>query len=369
MRSKLLQRGQPVRNGDHRAPVHQPVERRLDRPLALAVQRAGRLIQQQDRRVLQQRARDRQALALAARQLDAAIADDGGEAFRHRLDEVAAVRHLGRRQHLRLGRLGPRVADVLQHRAVEQADVLRHDRHGLAQAVLGHVANVLAVDQDAAALRRRRSAAAAPARWTCRRRKSPPARRAGPARSSRSKSRSTGGAVRVGEAHMLEVDPARGRGAAASRRAGPAARAAPAARRSLPPAARRAASGRPAPPPGRACCAGCRWPSAVTSTMSPTEARPCCHSRIAQRDHARRSASRSAPRGSAAAFPDRAGCAGGRAISSAIVAPMRRCSRKRRAERAHHAHIADHVHQLAVHPGGACRHSRDAAACRAAPAR
>ena len=46
-----------------------------------------------------------------------------------------------------------------------------------------------------------------------------PARRAGPARSSGRSRRSTGGAARIGEAHMLERDPA---GAAARSRAHPA---------------------------------------------------------------------------------------------------------------------------------------------------
>ena len=44
---------------------------------------------------------------------------------------------------------GRGVADVLDQRAVEQRDVLRHDRDGLAQALLRDLGDVLAVDQDA----------------------------------------------------------------------------------------------------------------------------------------------------------------------------------------------------------------------------
>ena len=47
----------------------------LDRELDLAVERRGRLVEDQDRRVLEDHARDRDALALAARELDAALAD------------------------------------------------------------------------------------------------------------------------------------------------------------------------------------------------------------------------------------------------------------------------------------------------------
>ena len=51
-----------------------------------------------------------------------------------------------------IGRIRPAVADVLHDRAVEQRDVLRHDRDRLAQAVLRDARDVLAVDQDAPAL-------------------------------------------------------------------------------------------------------------------------------------------------------------------------------------------------------------------------
>ena len=51
------------------------VERRLDRFLGAAVERAGRLVEDQDRRVLEQGAGDRDALLLAARQLEPALAD------------------------------------------------------------------------------------------------------------------------------------------------------------------------------------------------------------------------------------------------------------------------------------------------------
>ena len=46
---------------------------------------------------------------------------------------------------------GPAVGDVGGHRVVEQDRVLRHDADGPAQAELGHVAHVLAVDADGAA--------------------------------------------------------------------------------------------------------------------------------------------------------------------------------------------------------------------------
>ena len=63
--------------GDHDggAPAHQRLERSLHRALALGVERRGRLVEQQDGRVLEDGARDGQALALPAGELGAVLAD------------------------------------------------------------------------------------------------------------------------------------------------------------------------------------------------------------------------------------------------------------------------------------------------------
>ena len=63
--------------GDHerRAADHQPVERVEDDRFGLRVDRRGRLVEDQDRRVLEERARDRDPLPLAAGQLRAALAE------------------------------------------------------------------------------------------------------------------------------------------------------------------------------------------------------------------------------------------------------------------------------------------------------
>ena len=56
-------------------PRSSALQRLLHQALALGVERAGRLVEQQDRPVGEQRARDRQALALAAGELHAALAE------------------------------------------------------------------------------------------------------------------------------------------------------------------------------------------------------------------------------------------------------------------------------------------------------
>ena len=128
--------GQAMRDRQHGAAAHQAAERLADELLGCAVERGGRLVEQQQRRVLEERARDGDALALSARQPHAAIADDRVEAFGQLGDELAAMGRVRRLPDLVVARLGPGVADVLDQRAVEQRDVLRHDGDGLAQALL-----------------------------------------------------------------------------------------------------------------------------------------------------------------------------------------------------------------------------------------
>jgi hypothetical protein len=67
---------QPVRDGDRRAPSYDLRDRLADLRLGPRVQRAGRLVEYEDRRVAQQRARDREALTLATAHAHAALAED-----------------------------------------------------------------------------------------------------------------------------------------------------------------------------------------------------------------------------------------------------------------------------------------------------
>ena len=70
---------------------HQPVERVLHQPLAFRVERGGRFVEQQQRRVAQQRAGDGDALALAARQPRAAFAHEGVEPVGKRAQEFLGI--------------------------------------------------------------------------------------------------------------------------------------------------------------------------------------------------------------------------------------------------------------------------------------
>ena len=76
------ERRPPVRDQDRRARAGDPPQRRVDLLLDAGVDRRGRVVEQQDPRIGEQRARERDALALTAREREALLADDGVVALR-----------------------------------------------------------------------------------------------------------------------------------------------------------------------------------------------------------------------------------------------------------------------------------------------
>ena len=144
---------QAVGDDEGGAARHQRLERLLDARLRRRVERAGRLVEDQDRRVLEQRAGDGQALALAARQGRAALADQGVVALRLAHDEVVRLGERGRLLDLGLRRIGPADPQVVADGAVEQRRILEHHADVAAKRFELDVAMVEAVDADRARLR------------------------------------------------------------------------------------------------------------------------------------------------------------------------------------------------------------------------
>ena len=134
------------------------------------IEHRGGFVQHQDRRVLQQGAGQRDALALAAGEPDALVADHGVIALRQAADEIVRLRGARRGgDRLRVG-IDAAVGDVVTHGAVEQQHVLLHHADARAQALQRDAGDVDAVDADAA-VRRAPSGASAGARaCSCRRR-------------------------------------------------------------------------------------------------------------------------------------------------------------------------------------------------------
>ncbi len=143
-------------DGEHGLAFHQAVEALLDRGLDLRVQRACGLVEDQDRRVLQQDTGNGNALALSAGQLDATFPHMGVIApvalqILQIGDETMGFRFLRCGDDLFPRGIGTAIGNVLRDRAMQQGRVLRDHADGGPQAVLLHGGNVLPVDQDATA--------------------------------------------------------------------------------------------------------------------------------------------------------------------------------------------------------------------------
>src|SRR6266508_4660564 len=144
---------EPVRDDENRPSLGDLFHVLLDDALALIVEGARRLVEDQNARVGDEGAGNGDALALAARESRAALADDGVVAFGQLEDEVVRSRESRRRDDAlhRHGGIGE--GDVFAHRAVEQHVLLQDHTDLAAQPCrVGH-GEIHAVDQDAPALR------------------------------------------------------------------------------------------------------------------------------------------------------------------------------------------------------------------------
>ena len=160
-------RRQPVADDERRARVHQPAQRALDLGLGGGVDARCRVVEDQDARVLEQRARDRDALALPAGQRQPALADERvvavGQARDERVDACLARRLLD----LVVARLGPRVGDVVAQRRGEQERVVGDQADLAAQRSEVDVAHVGAVDDERCRRSGRTGAGSATPASTC----------------------------------------------------------------------------------------------------------------------------------------------------------------------------------------------------------
>ena len=111
------------------APDHERFEGGLNGPLRLGIEGAGRLIENEDGRVAQDRPGNGNALTLSARQRITPFSDHRIVAQRLFADEAIGMSGPGRSLDLGVG--GPRTphADVGPDRVVEEHRILTHHRH------------------------------------------------------------------------------------------------------------------------------------------------------------------------------------------------------------------------------------------------
>ena len=126
------------------------VQTGLQRLLGTRVDIRRGLVENQDARVGEQHARERDELALARGQGRAALLHHGVVAVGQFHDEFVRMHGLGRGHDLLVGGVQFAVADVLTHVAGEDERVLQHDAHLPAQAFQRDGTHVVAVDRHRA---------------------------------------------------------------------------------------------------------------------------------------------------------------------------------------------------------------------------
>ena len=144
--------GQLVGNHDQRAPAAQPRQRLGDGGLVFGIQRGRGLIDQQNGRILDERTRDGDALALAARQARPALAHRRVQALRQALDDFGHAGLARGFHHLGIAGLRAAHADVVGNGALEKVAVLEDLADLPGQPLARDLAHVDAAHQNAALL-------------------------------------------------------------------------------------------------------------------------------------------------------------------------------------------------------------------------
>ena len=122
-----------VGDGDDRAILPDALERAVEGRLGRRVERARRLVEQEQLGVAHQRPGDAHALALAAREPPPALAHERLVALGERQDPLVDLRGLRGGFDFGVGGIEAAVADVLADREVEEEAVLQHHAHLRAQ--------------------------------------------------------------------------------------------------------------------------------------------------------------------------------------------------------------------------------------------
>ena len=120
-------RRKPVRDDERGPSLHQIRKALLDHLLRFRVEAGRCFVENQNARLGQNGARNRDALPLAARELHAAFADDRVVFVGERFGELIDARDAAGAHEFFLAGIGPRERDVLADRPVEQKRFLQHN--------------------------------------------------------------------------------------------------------------------------------------------------------------------------------------------------------------------------------------------------
>src|SRR5207237_4511980 len=135
-RIRIHQRGEAVRDNNQGAALRDAQQVGVDDRLAVRIERARRLIEDQDARITDQRAGDRETLPLAARQVCRALLDKGLIAARQALDELLGAGKPRRLHDFLETRIGLGGGNRLTDRAAEQKVLLQSDNEAGAEMIV-----------------------------------------------------------------------------------------------------------------------------------------------------------------------------------------------------------------------------------------
>src|SRR5262245_36510264 len=144
----MFQRTRPVRNDEGRSAAHQSFHGLHNPAFGFHIHRAGRLIEDENGSILEKRAGQRDALALAAGQSHASLAHKRLVAFRQAGDEIVNVGGSGGSDDVPLAGARPGVGDVLRNAGGKQNRLLQNDGELIAQIRQGVVAQIHAIEQN-----------------------------------------------------------------------------------------------------------------------------------------------------------------------------------------------------------------------------
>ena len=120
---------QPVCDDQRGAPLHEGIQRVLHAAFRFRIECRGRFVKNQDRRIFQEGAGNRQPLPLPAGKFDAFFAHQRVETLRHRFDEFERVRGFGGGVYFLTAGVATRaVGDIGGDGVVEQDDLLADQR-------------------------------------------------------------------------------------------------------------------------------------------------------------------------------------------------------------------------------------------------
>src|SRR5579883_1796948 len=143
-------RTQPVGDDDRCTPLEKQAESLLDPNLGLGVDVRGRLIQNQDARIGQERAGKGEELALTSREIGAALGEARRVAQWERHDEVMQANGLTGRLHLGASGVRPPELEVLGNRPRKKERILEDEPELTPERLLSDPVDRVAVNQDAA---------------------------------------------------------------------------------------------------------------------------------------------------------------------------------------------------------------------------